>query len=159
MTTRQNAYYERTRDGDVSPLVQQAAAFAMAAVDEHDLPRTAIDCGCGSGRHIDYLRNQQFLMHGFDIEPDAIQWCRERFVDDPDVRLDVASFETYRYPPATLVMAFASLFFCPTAGFDEAWRRISDSVNTHGIFFGMFMGKRDEWAERETSFGKTLTFE
>ncbi len=159
MPSRQNAYYEKTFDGDTSPLVKQATSLAIAATKNSDLPRIAVDCGCGSGRHIAYLRSQHFLVHGFDIEPDAIEWCQERFKNDMDVHLDVASFENYNYPTASLVMAFASLFFCPATRFDEAWRRISDSVRAQGVFFGMFMGKRDEWAERKTSFGKTLTFE
>lgn len=159
MTTRQNDYYERTRDGETSPLVQQAAALAKTAIDEHALINVAVDCGCGAGRHLAYLREQGFEVYGFDVEPDAIRWCEDRFRGDDAVYLDVASFETYTYPEAALVMAFASLFFCPADGFEEAWSRIESSVVPGGIFFGMFMGKRDEWAQRETSFGKTLTFD
>ena len=159
MTTRQNAYYERTRDGETSPLVQQATTLAKTAIHEQSLVNVAVDCGCGSGRHLAYLRDQGFEVHGFDIEPDAIRWCEDRFNGDTSVHLDVASFETYAYPKAALVMAFASLFFCPADGFEEAWSRIVSSIVPGGIFFGMFMGTRDEWATRETSFGSTLTFD
>ena len=108
MTTRQNAYYERTRDGEASPLVQQAAELALATTGLHQLPNIAVDCGCGAGRHLAYLREKGFEVHGFDVEPEAMM-VRGSFQERP---VCVSGrCETYTYPNATLIMAFASLFF------------------------------------------------
>ena len=41
MPSRQNAYYEKTFDGDTSPLVKQATSLAIAATRRYRLvPRT-----------------------------------------------------------------------------------------------------------------------
>ena len=121
------------------------------AIDKHSLANIAVDCGCGAGRHLEYLREQGFEVHGFDVEPEAMM-VRGSFQERPVCAS--GRCETYTYPNATLVMAFSSLFFCSAGSFDEAWSRIGNSVVPVGIFFGMFMGKRDEWAAGETSFGQ-----
>ncbi|MBF4242838.1 class I SAM-dependent methyltransferase, partial [Vibrio anguillarum] len=41
--------------------------------------KVATDCGCGTGSDIQYLEQQGFRVHGFDINPDSVAICRDRF--------------------------------------------------------------------------------
>jgi len=53
-------------------------------------------------------------------------------------------------PPADLVWASYSLFFCDPARFPDVWRRIREAVVPGGRFAGQLLGDRDTWAtERE----------
>ena len=49
--------------------------------------KIAIDCGCGSGSDIAFLRSKQFQVHAFDIESEAIERCKRRFGSDKNVWL------------------------------------------------------------------------
>ena len=75
--------------------------------------RVAIDCGCGAGSDIAFLRANGFTVYGFDIEQDSIARCQKRFGGDSKVALSHKSFSTFEYPLASLIVADASLFFCP----------------------------------------------
>jgi len=108
--------------------------------------KVAIDCGCGAGSDIAFLRSKKFFVHAFDIEEESISRCRERFIDDRDVLLSKASFTTFDYPRASLVVADASLFFCPQDKFSKVWQRITNSILPNGVFFGSFLGLEDTMA-------------
>ncbi|MDN3652523.1 class I SAM-dependent methyltransferase [Thalassotalea ponticola] len=116
------------------------------AVNLVDDIKVAIDCGCGAGSDISFLRSQDFIVHAFDIEAESISLCRKRFEDDRDVLLSQASFKTYSYPSASLVVADASLFFCPKEDFGEVWRKITNSLIPNGVFSGSFLGPEDTMA-------------
>ena len=58
----------------------------------------------------------------------------------------VHSFNTYNYPDASLIVADASLFFCPAQEFSEVWRKITDALLPNGIFSGSFLGPEDTMA-------------
>jgi SAM-dependent methyltransferase len=118
----------------------------LFALDHTDGDKVAIDCGCGAGADIAYLRAQGFTVHAFDIEQDSIQLCRERFEGDEHVYLTCASFSEFDYPNASLLVADSSLFFCPAAEFDKVWGRITQSLSEGGIFCGSFLGPQDSMA-------------
>lgn len=131
---------------------------AVALITE---PRIAIDCGCGAGSDIAYLRSQRFTVHAFDIEHDAIALCRRRFADDDNVFLSQNTFWDFDYPAASLIVADASLFFCPESRFKEVWRKITESLLPGGVFAGSFLGVDDTMAgpdyDREAFWPDTLT--
>lgn len=109
--------------------------------------RIAIDCGCGAGSDISYLRECDFTVHAFDIEEESVLLCNERFKNDKNVLLSKASFSGFVYPKASLVVADASLFFCPPSEFEVVWNNISQALtSSNGIFCGSFLGPNDTMA-------------
>ena len=86
--------------------------------------KTAIDCGCGAGADIEYLLQKGFKVYGFDIEEEAISRCTQRFKNNKDIILSQAGFGSYQYPEAALIVADASLFFCPRTEFSNVWNNI-----------------------------------
>ncbi len=125
--------------------------------------KVAIDCGCGAGSDIAYLRSEGFTVHGFDIEEEFISRCRERFETDELVHLSQSSFSSFNYPCASLVVADASLFFCPKREFNGVWSRIVSSLEPNGIFCGSFLGPEDTMAgrgyDKEAFWPDVLVFE
>ena len=109
-------------------------------------PRTAIDCGCGAGSDIAFLRANGFAVHAFDIEPEAIARCKKRFRGDDHVSLSQDSFSTFHYPSASLIVADASLFFCPEHEFADVWDNICSALLPGGVFVGSFLGPEDTMA-------------
>lgn len=112
-------------------------------------PRIAIDCGCGAGSDIAFLRANDFTVHAFDIESEAIARCQRRFGGDAKVELSQDSFSTFHYPPASLIVADASLFFCPQIEFRDVWNKIYEALIPNGVFVGSFLGADDTMAGPE----------
>lgn len=132
-------YFDTTKDRET----RDDLRLAVNLVEGN---KVAIDCGCGAGSDIAFLRTRGFLVHAFDIEEASIVRCRMRFKDDKDVLLSQASFKTYSYPRASLVVADASLFFCPKEDFGEAWSKITNALIPNGVFSGSFLGPEDTMA-------------
>ncbi len=109
-------------------------------------PRIAVDCGCGSGSDIAFLKDNGFTVHAFAIEREAIARCRKRFCGDKSVILSQSSFNAFDYPRVSLIVAEASLFFCPQSEFSEAWNKICSALVSGGIFVGSFLGPEDTMA-------------
>ncbi|MGO2511888.1 class I SAM-dependent methyltransferase [Marinomonas polaris] len=108
--------------------------------------KVAIDCGCGVGNDIAYLENQGYQVYGFDINPDSIALCRNRFQSKSQVSISQSSFEKYDYPKAGIVIANSSLFFADPTHFESVWKKIESSLGSGGVFAGDFMGINDSWA-------------
>lgn len=49
-------------------------------------------------------------MYGFDVNPDAITLCRDRFGRKSLVEISESGFENYDYPKSGVVIANSSLF-------------------------------------------------
>jgi len=108
--------------------------------------KIAVDCGCGAGSDIAFLRSEGFLVYAFDIEEESILRCKKRFENDRDVWLSQASFDSYNYPNVSLIVADASLFFCSEQKFGQVWRKITKALLPKGVFFGSFLGPEDTMA-------------
>ena len=132
-------YYDYTTNRET----RDDLRFAVELVNG---PKIAIDCGCGAGSDIAFLRAKGFIVHAFDIESESITRCQERFSDDRNVLLSQDTFSTFDYPSASLIVADASLFFCPEDEFDEVWRTITQTLLPDGIFVGTFLGPEDTMA-------------
>lgn len=148
-------YYSDTANRDV----RDDLVFATSLIEKE---KVAIDCGCGAGSDIAYLRGEGFIVHAFDIEEESIKICRERFERDKSVFLSQDSFSSYEYPKSTLVVADASLFFCPEVEFDSVWNNIYNSLGVGGIFCGSFLGPNDTMAgpnyDEEAYWSHVLVF-
>ncbi|CAH0525790.1 class I SAM-dependent methyltransferase [Vibrio hippocampi] len=107
----------------------------------------ATDCGCGTGSDIQYLEQQGLQVYGFDVNPDAIAICKDRFASKSMVEISESSFESFDYPRSGVVIANSSLFFANPHRFDETWNNIHSSIENGGVFAGDFMGEKDSWAE------------
>jgi SAM-dependent methyltransferase len=129
-----------------STAARSVRADLKYAVELVDNPGIAIDCGCGAGADIAFLRDKGFTVHAFDIEEEAVARCRRRFSEDDQVVVSQASFTSFVYPDANLISADASLFFCPEQEFDDAWSNITRSLSLGGVFSGSFLGERDTTA-------------
>ena len=139
-TVEINNYYDATEDRNIRPDLQQALGLVIE-------PKLAIDCGCGAGSDIAHLLANGFVVHAFDIESESISRCRNRFRDETNLFLSHDGFITFSYPPASLVLADASLFFCPPGEFNEVWDKINNALVPGGIFVGSFLGPRDTMAD------------
>jgi len=135
-------YYDAT----ASRAIRSDLTFAIELVGE---PKIAIDCGCGAGADIEYLLTAGFKVHGFDIERESIARCKSRFKNNKDVILTKTEFSSFDYPAASLVVADASLFFCPKTEFDDVWRAIYKCLYSNGVFCGSFLGPQDTMAGDE----------
>ncbi|MGF1698481.1 methyltransferase domain-containing protein [Vibrio lamellibrachiae] len=111
----------------------------------------AIDCGCGTGSDSQYLEQQGFQVHGFDINPDSVAICRDRFGSKSLVEISESSFVSFNYPKSGVVIANSSLFFANPNQFDVIWNNINSSIQVGGVFAGDFMGFKDSWAENYRS--------
>lgn len=134
-------YYNKTQDSPADPTLKLALSLVGS-----DLPKIAIDCGCGAGRNVAFLRSQGFEVFAFDKDECAIKICSERFNEDQAAHFSCDSFLTFEYPQAALVIASFSLFFCPANEFERSWESIRSAVIPGGVFYGTFLGPRDSWA-------------
>ncbi len=151
--SRITSYYDATEFREI----REDLVFALKNVIETNV---AIDCGCGAGADITYLIEKGFTVYGFDIEEESISRCRSRFGDRDDVILSRSSFSTFDYPQASLLVADASLFFCPRLEFKNVWRKISECLSPDGIFCGSFLGPEDTMAnpnEHDSVFWPDIT--
>jgi len=149
------AYYAETANRETRPDL----VFAASLVEGNKI---AIDCGCGAGSDIAYLRKEGFIVYAFDIEEESIKICTERFKGDENIFLSQNSFSSFHYPESTLVVADASLFFCLETEFEKVWNKIYNSLMTGGVFCGSFLGPKDTMAgpsyDRNAYWSNILTF-
>lgn len=117
----------------------------------------AIDCGCGAGSDIAYLEQQNYQVYGFDINPDSVAICRDRFGSKSNVEVSQSSFESFNYPRSGIVVANSSLFFADPEQFQNTWKNIDNCLASNGVFAGDFMGIKDSWASNYRSPTTPLT--
>jgi len=156
MSTKEiREYYNATENSEV----RSDLSYAVSLLGDN---RIAIDCGCGAGSDIAFLRENNFTVYAFDIEEESIARCEERFKDDNKVQLSKDTFSSFVYPRASLILADASLFFCPQAEFKEVWRRIREALKSKGVFCGSFLGPNDTMAgpgyDRAAFWPNVMTF-
>jgi len=156
MSTKEiREYYNATENSEV----RSDLSYAVSLLGDN---RIAIDCGCGAGSDIAFLRENNFTVYAFDIEEESIARCEERFKDDNKVQLSKDTFSSFVYPRASLILADASLFFCPQTEFKEVWRRIREALKSKGVFCGSFLGPNDTMAgpdyDRADFWPNVMTF-
>lgn len=141
MTSQEiEAYYDATEHRTIRADLHYAASLIV------NKKKVAIDCGCGAGADIAYLLDNGFKVHVFDVEQESISRCQERFKNNEQVFLSNDSFESFKYPKASLIVADASLFFCAEQNFDSVWQCIENALVSGGVFCGSFLGSEDTMA-------------
>jgi SAM-dependent methyltransferase len=110
-----------------------------------------VDLGCGSGIDTLAMLERGWSVFAIDAEEEAIRRVRERVPSNLAPRLGtlVSRMEEVELPPADLVWASFSLFFCHPDRFDEVWRRVRGSIRPGGRFGGELLGDRDTWAPED----------
>lgn len=143
MTTKEiTEYYNSTKDREIR-------SDLIYAIEQMIEPKIVIDCGCGAGSDIEYLLSKGFRIYAFDSEASAIERCKERFKGNTDVILSKDTFHSFKYPQSSLVLADASLFFCPENEFDYVWIEMHKCLKPKGIFCGSFLGPKDTMASSD----------
>lgn len=103
--------------------------------------KVAIDCGCGVGSDIDYVAESGLTVYGFDIERESVSCCRSRLKEISNVIISQPSFSTFNYPKASIIMADASLYFCPLSELESVWDKIYRPLHSSGVFCGPILGQ------------------
>ena len=132
-------YYDATENREI----RSDLRFAVNLIGGRKI---AVDCGCGAGADIGYLLGEGFTIYGFDLEDEAIARCEKRFGHSKNVNLSKDTFSSFEYPEASLVIADASLFFCPRSQFESVWEKIYQCLYPEGVFCGSFLGPEDAMA-------------
>lgn len=121
------------------PIVEKALSHF------NNLPKVAIDCGCGAGSESSFLLNNNFKIHAFDPSIKAKNICLNRFKDNKKILFFNNTFEDYNFPKASLIIALFSLFFCPAYSLEHVLEKMKDSLSQQGILLIQLLGKDDAW--------------
>jgi len=87
-TEAKKQYYDATENSQVRSDLSDAVGLLGGN-------KIAIDCGCGAGADIQFLRVNGFTVHAFDIEEEAITRCKKRFKGDVKVILSQDGFSSF----------------------------------------------------------------
>lgn len=123
--------------GSFGELAQFKAGFLNAFVAEHGIS-FVIEHGCGDGHQLDLAEYPQYL--GFDISPDALARCRERFRTDASKRF--ALTEAARGEVGDLALSLDVIYHLVEGETFEAYmRRLFASSSRYVIIYS---SNRDE---------------
>jgi tellurite methyltransferase len=134
-------YYEQNEGREPRELL-------IDVLGSYDRPGRAIDLGCGAGIDTLAMLSRGWRVFATDAEREAIDRLRARVPGELAERLEtrVSPMEEVELPPADLLFASFSLFFCDPARFPDVWRRIGAALTDGGRFVGELLGNRDTWA-------------
>ncbi len=115
------------------------------------LPRRAVDLGCGEGRDTLELLRRGWSVTALDGHPMAIDLLLERV--PPEERggrarltTHTVGFDRATWGECDLLNASFALPFCPPEHFTALWTRVRATIRTGGRFAGQLFGDRDSWA-------------
>lgn len=140
------AYYNAIAGRPPRATLLQALAFVDAELPA-DLPKFAVDLGCGDGRDTVELLQRQWHVLAIDGEEAAIS----RLLSRTDIHLDLLQTRIERFEVLTLprsldlINASYCLPFCPAMAFPGLWQTITQALRPGGRFSGQLFGDRDSW--------------
>jgi SAM-dependent methyltransferase len=115
--------------------VRGGPSEVVVAALEGVVPGTALDLGCGNGRHAVWLAQQGFRVTAVDFSQEALRQAHERAADagvDVDwVRADIRAYEPATEAFALVLVAYVHL---PPDERREVLRRASAAVKPGGMF-------------------------
>ena len=114
-----------------------------------ELPRTAVDIGCGAGNDIGELLDRNFKVFASDREHIAINIVKNKFKEyyDSQLFLEAVPMEKYEIPKSSIINSSFSLPFCNHKHFEILWKKINTSLAVGGIFSGQLFGKEHTWTK------------
>jgi len=120
----------------------------LEVLAKYEEPGRAIDLGCGAGIDTLAMLRLGWSVVAIDAEHEAIDRSRARVPASLITQLEtrVSRMEDVELPPADVLQASFSLFFCDPARFHDVWGRIGASIREGGRFVGELLGDRDTWA-------------
>jgi SAM-dependent methyltransferase len=134
-------YYEENEGREPRELL-------LEALSTYEEPGQAVDLGCGAGIETLAMLTRGWRVFATDAEEEAIERVRRRVPPELAKRLQtlVARMEDVELPPADLLLASFSLFFCDPGRFADVWQTIGGSLAGGGRFVGELLGDHDTWA-------------
>lgn len=139
-----SSFAELTQNLPHRPILDKALSYF------DDLPKIAIDCGCGAGNESAFLLQQDFIVHAFDSSPQARGICLQKLKEHARFTFTLDRFEYYQFPQASLIIALFSLFFCAPNRLDHVFEQITNALIPQGIFLFQVLGKEDAWVIRNS---------
>jgi tellurite methyltransferase len=100
-----------------------------------------LDLGCGVGRHLVYLGQQGFEMHGLDISPAGVERCRKELEQHQlQVMVQVADMLAIPYPDQSFdwVLSVQVIYHTTAATLQQAIQHVRDKLRPGGFFFVTF---------------------
>jgi SAM-dependent methyltransferase len=103
--------------------------------------RKVLDLGCGVGRHLVYLGQQGFEMHGLDISPAGVERCRKELEQHQlQATVRVADMLAIPYPDQSFdwVLSVQVIYHTTAATLEQAIQHVRDKLRPGGFFFVTF---------------------
>jgi tellurite methyltransferase len=103
--------------------------------------RKVLDLGCGVGRHLVYLGQQGFEMHGLDISPAGVERCRKELEQHQlQATVRVADMLAIPYPDQSFdwVLSVQVIYHTTAATLERAVQHVRDKLRPGGFFFVTF---------------------
>jgi SAM-dependent methyltransferase len=100
-----------------------------------------LDLGCGVGRHLIYLGQQAFEMHGLDISPVGVERCRKELAQHQlQATVQVADMLAIPYPDHSFdwVLSVQVIYHTTAATLKQAIQHVGDKLRPGGFFFVTF---------------------
>jgi SAM-dependent methyltransferase len=136
-------YYDEQEGREPRPMLLEVLGL-------FDRPGEADDLGCGTGIETRAILERGWSVFATDRQQEAVRRTAERMPPEVADRLrtHVGAMEDVELPPADLVWASFSLFFCDPARFPDVWSKVTGAIRPGGRFAGQLLGERDTWARQ-----------
>lgn len=114
----------------------------------NNVPKYAIDLGCGAGRDTIYLIKSGWKVLSIDRE-NTSEFISSKLNNEELEKFNFKcqEFENIELDKNNLLVANFSIPFCNKEHFDEFWNKIANSILKDGFFVGNFFGLNDSWAK------------
>lgn len=133
------SFAKLTEDLPHRPILEKALSYF------DNLPKIAIDCGCGAGNESSFLLRNNFKVYAFDPSIEAKNICLSKFKDNQNFLFSNQTFEDYSFPKASLIIALFSLFFCSVHSLENVLKKMKESLSQQGVLLIQLLGKDDAW--------------
>jgi tellurite methyltransferase len=103
--------------------------------------RKVLDLGCGVGRHVVYLGQQGFEMHGVDISPAGVERCRKELEQHQlQATVQVADMLAIPYPDQSFdwVLSVQVIYHTTADALQRAIQHVRGKLRPGGFFFVTF---------------------
>ena len=140
-------YYKSHLDRPPNHTLVKGLEFFIS--NTKNLPRTAVDIGCGNGHDTVELLKNNFSVLAMDKEDEAINLLIGNINQKSSfLKTEVSSMETFVVPEVALINASYSLPFCNPLIFGSFMNMIKNNILDGGIFCGQLFGVDDDWSYR-----------